>query len=197
MVSIKVTKVIAIVFYSASGVTRQLAEAIGTGVDAVAGARASLYPISGDDIEKGRFVNESLLQAIDEVDAVIFGSPTYMGGPAAQFKAFADASGNRWSRQRWAGKVAAGFTSGECPSGDQLASLQYFNLFASQHGMIWCGLDIATGYDPRGRNPLGAFLGLASQKEKKGLNTIYLETAQYLGARVAKLATQVSSQQAF
>jgi len=42
-----------------------------------------------------------------------FGSPTYMGGPAAQFKAFADATGDRWAARTWANKVA-GRSSRRC-----------------------------------------------------------------------------------
>ncbi|WP_439368617.1 hypothetical protein [Bradyrhizobium sp. DASA03120] len=49
----------------------------------------------------GRFQNESVLETIDRATAVAFGSPTYMGGPAAQFKAFADASSDRWSQHSW------------------------------------------------------------------------------------------------
>ncbi|XUJ34422.1 flavodoxin family protein [Bradyrhizobium japonicum] len=57
-----------------------------------------------------------------------------MGGPAAQFKAFADASSYRWSQQRWADKIAAGFTTGACAGGDQLHTLTYFTILAAQHG---------------------------------------------------------------
>src|SRR4029077_994413 len=33
---------------------------------------------------------------ITEADAIIFGTPTYMGGPSAQFKVFSDASSDVW-----------------------------------------------------------------------------------------------------
>ncbi|MFO6089736.1 flavodoxin family protein, partial [Pseudomonas aeruginosa] len=42
------------------------------------------------------------LEELDEVarlveaDAIVFGSPTYMGGPAWQFKKFADATSKLW-----------------------------------------------------------------------------------------------------
>ena len=47
---------IAVVYYSASGTTEQLAGAIAEGVSAVAGAEAVLMKISGKDIHEGRLV---------------------------------------------------------------------------------------------------------------------------------------------
>ena len=50
-----------------------------------------------------------------------------MGGPAAQFKAFADATGERWYRGAWRDKLAAGFTVSSGPSGDKLNTLNIFS----------------------------------------------------------------------
>ena len=159
---------------------------------AAAMADASLCQISGNDILSGRFQNERVLETIDRADAVAFGSPTYMGGPAAQFKAFADASSDRWSQQRWANKIAAGFTTGACAGGDQLQTLTYFTILAAQHGMLWCGLDIAGGSDPGSRNRLGSQLGLATHLIDNALPQSDLSTAEYLGQRLAQTANRVS-----
>nr|WP_247287425.1 MULTISPECIES: flavodoxin family protein [unclassified Bradyrhizobium] len=138
----------------------------------------------------GRFKNESLLETIDGASAVAFGSPTYMGGPAAQFKAFADASSDRWSKQAWANKIAAGFTTGACAGGDQLHTLSYFSILAAQHGMLWCGLDIPGGEDPSGRNRLGSQLGLATHLIDGSLPQSDLGTAEYLGQRLSRMASR-------
>jgi multimeric flavodoxin WrbA len=122
---------------------------------------------------------------VDAADAVAFGSPTYMGGPAAQFKAFADASSERWEGQRWADKVAAGFTVGACANGDQGFTLAYFSILAAQHGMLWCGLDIPGGLDKAGRNRLGAQVGLVALATEGEVDAADLATAQYLGRRLA------------
>jgi hypothetical protein len=103
-----------------------------------------------------------MLSLVDAADGIAFGTPTYMGGPSAQFKASADATSDRWSEQRWSNKVAAGFTTGSCANGDQGNTLTYFAVLAAQHGMVWCGLDIPGGCDPLGRNRLGSQLGLAT-----------------------------------
>jgi NAD(P)H dehydrogenase (quinone) len=99
-------KKISIVFFSGSGHTKLMAEAVHRGVSSVPGTEAELIQISGSDITEGRWKNESVLQKLGSSDALIFGTPTYMGGPAAQFKAFADATGMVWFQQGWRNKLA-------------------------------------------------------------------------------------------
>ncbi|WP_018151759.1 flavodoxin family protein [Leeia oryzae] len=179
---------IAIIFHSASGTTAQLARAITTGVMQVSGCEASIHEILGQDIVEGRFRNEALLAQLDKADALIFGAPTYMGGPSAQFKAFADATSERWETQQWRNKLAAGFTIGSNPNGDQGQTMQYFSILASQHGMLWVGLDIPGGYDQEGRNRLGLQSGMSAHTTQPLVAATDLETATYLGKRVAMLA---------
>lgn len=182
---------VSIVYFSETGTTHNLASAVLKGCRSDGDAFATLYRISGADIVEGRFRQRQCLELIDDSDAVIFGSPTYMGGPAAQFKAFADATSDRWDTQMWSGKVASGFTVGANANGDQLATLQYFSILASQHGMLWMGLDIPGGFDPQGRNPSGSQLGLACHCLTPEPGPANLSTAEYLGARVALMSSQL------
>ncbi|GAB3255929.1 flavodoxin family protein [Chitinimonas naiadis] len=177
-----------IVYHSGTGTTAQLAEAARQG--AVEIGTASVLCIDGADIVDGRFRREGLLAQLDEADAILFGSPTYMGGPSSQFKAFADATGERWSRQALAGKLAGGFTIGSTLNGDQLHTLSYFNILAAQHGMLWCSLAVAAGRDALGRNPLGTHLGVTAQSVEGRVADAYLETARYLGRRIARMASR-------
>ena len=183
---------IAIIYFSASGSPRSLAAAIEQGATTVENTTVETHQITGEEIVKGRFENENCLSSVDSADAVIFGSPTYMGGPAAQFKAFADASSERWDRRVWSGKLAAGFTIGAYPAGDQLATLSYFNILACQHGMLWLGVDIICHQDPRGRNPLGTDLGLTAVNTNGRPSDTDLATAQHLGSRVARYCKRLS-----
>jgi NAD(P)H dehydrogenase (quinone) len=183
---------LALIYYSGTGTTHQLATAIERGASASGLIEVVSHRILGSHIEQGRFRSDACLELVDSCEAVVFGSPTYMGGPAAQFKAFADASSDRWESQRWAGKVAAGFTTGSCPSGDQLATLQYFTLLAAQHGMVWTGLGIPGGYDKQGRNRSGSQLGISAQSEGQNLHESDMRTAEYLGRRVAELTVRLS-----
>lgn len=188
-------KSIVIPYFSGSGHTARMAQAVHDGAASVAGASVTLLPILGADISEGRFKNDALFEAIDAADAVIFGSPTYMGGPAAQFKAFADASGGHWYRQAWAGKVAGGFTVSGHLSGDKLNTLQYFQILAGQHGMIWVGIDLIGYGDPEGRNRLGSqsgAMGIAGQEPpEEAPNAADLATGRYLGERIAKVALKL------
>jgi len=182
---------VAIVFFSATGTTAALAEAIRSGASSL--SDVTTYRIDGRDIVDGRFCGERALELVDRADAVVFGSPTYMGGPAAQFKAFADASGERWSAGAWSNKVAAGFTTGACLNGDQSYTLTYFTVLAAQHGMIWCSLDIPGGYDELNRNRLGTQVGLATASYDGNLVKEDLLTAEHLGRRVALLAAKLAT----
>lgn len=177
---------ITIVFHTVTGHTAQTARAIGEGV-ADAGAEPVLLAIHGRDIVEGRYDNPAVLSAVDGASAVVFGAPTFMGGPSAQFKAFADASSDRWERQLWRNKLAAGFTTGTAPNGDQAGTLQYFVVLAAQHGMLWVSIDKPCGVDPGAPNTFGVQLGFAAAVGSAGVAQADLRTARYLGARVGQL----------
>ncbi|SHE63371.1 Multimeric flavodoxin WrbA [Microbulbifer donghaiensis] len=179
---------IGVVYYSATGTTATLAQAVAAGVRTIQGAAAVPLEIMGTDIEEGRYKNEQLLQQLDACNGIVFGSPTFMGSVAAPFKAFMDATSERYGTRAWAGKVAAGFTIGGSPSGDQLNTLQTLNVFACQHGMLWVGLDLPGGWDAHGRNRLGALSGLVAQQTEDGkVHHLDRLTAMYLGERVARI----------
>jgi NAD(P)H dehydrogenase (quinone) len=87
---------VAVVFHSATGTTRELSKSIVSGILSVPGVRAIEIEIVGSDILNGRYRNQQNLDALDKVDAIIFGSPTFMGNVSAEFKAFADATSDKW-----------------------------------------------------------------------------------------------------
>ena len=83
---------IAIAYHSGYGHTARQARAVAAGADGVAGARVDLHDVATLD--------DGLWAALAGADAIIFGSPTYMGGPSAVFQAFAEASSHRLGRSR-------------------------------------------------------------------------------------------------
>lgn len=184
---------VAVVYHSVTGTTAQLAEAALLGASGVEGVRAYPVRIEGRDIREGRYQNSAALEAMGEADALIFGSPTFMGCVSGQFKAFADATSDIWFQRRWRGKLAAGFTVGNNPSGDQLNTIQYLSILANQHGMLWVGIDLPGGFDPAGRNRMGAQSGLIAHAPDGELNPADTATASYLGARVASLALRLTT----
>jgi NAD(P)H dehydrogenase (quinone) len=75
-------------------------------------------------------------------DAVIFGSPTRFGSPAAPFRMFIDSLGGLWAQGKLADKVYAGFTSSQTAHGGQETTL--INLYVSL--MHFGGILVPPGY---------------------------------------------------
>jgi NAD(P)H dehydrogenase (quinone) len=142
---------IAIVYFSGTGHTHLMAEAIAVGARQVPDTNVELLRITGEQIVDGRWKN----------DAIIFGSPTYMGGIAAQLKSFIDNTVGAWANQQWKDKIAGGFTHSGSPSGDKQGTLLYLAINAAQHSMIWIGN--AEMLDPNGINRIGSYMGVMGQ----------------------------------
>jgi len=183
---------IIVLFHSGYGHTRKQAEAVLAGAGAAAGATASLIAIDAEG-----HITDADWAALAAADAIIFGAPTYMGGPSWQFKRFADASSKPWFGQAWKDKIAAGFTNSATMNGDKFSTIQYMITLAMQHSMVWVG----TGMMPSNskaatRNDLnyvGGFSGALAQSPSdsspdEGPLPGDLETARQFGLRVARYA---------
>jgi multimeric flavodoxin WrbA len=119
---------IAVVYHSGYGHTQRQAQAVAEG------AGATLIAIDADGN-----LPEGAWEQLAAADAIVFGSPTYMGGPSWQFKKFADASSKPWFSSAWKDKLFAGFTNSASTIGDKTATLNYFMTLAMQHGGLWVG----------------------------------------------------------
>ncbi len=132
---------------------------------------------------------------LDTADAIIFGTPTYMGTISAQLKTVFDASISRYLQEAWKDKIAAGFTVSAAPAGDKLNSLITMFVFAMQMGMIWVGLG-NNGMNGDGINRLGTDVGAVGQGGIPGQDfegppsDDDLRTGEYLGKRVAEKAAK-------
>lgn len=186
---------VAVVYHSGYGHTAVLADNIAKGVEAVAGASASLF--KAEDFPSADVGPWAELAA---ADAIIFGAPTYMGSASAGMKLFMDASSKVWAAQGWKNKIAAGFTNSASWSGDKLSTLSQLSIFAAQHGMIWTSTGMLPGYNtkngsPESINRLGSFLGLMAQSNAdEGPDAappaMDRKTAQLFGARVAEITAR-------
>ena len=103
-------KNLAVIYHSAHGNTARIAQLIAEGAATVAGVQVTL--LRAEDLTPAP---EQLLA----FDGFVFGSPTYLGGVSAPFKAFMDATGRLWKSHALKGKLAAGFTVSALPSGDK------------------------------------------------------------------------------
>jgi NAD(P)H dehydrogenase (quinone) len=139
---------IVVAWQSGYGHTKKVAEAVQAGAASVAGTEARMLDVAT--------IDEAGWQMLAEADAIVFGAPTYMGGPSAAFKAFADASVKVWFTQGWKDKLAGGFTCSLTMSGDKYATLMSILTLAMQHGMVW-NRDAALGAAraPRADEPAG------------------------------------------
>ncbi len=84
---------VAVVYYSSQGHTHALAEALADAARGVAGTTVVVHRLQDADIQNGRWKNDAAINEISAADAIVFGTPTYMGGYSAQMKAFIDACG--------------------------------------------------------------------------------------------------------
>ncbi|MGO8954624.1 MAG: flavodoxin family protein [Rhodomicrobium sp.] len=183
---------VAIVYHSGYGHTAVVAKHVAQGAQAVPGVEAALY-----NAEELSTPDRGPWDQLAAADAIVFGSPTYMGSASAPFKQFAEASSKVWFTLGWKDKIAAGFTNSGSWSGDKLNTLFQFAVLAAQHGMIWAGTAIMPGYNRKGSTPedinrIGSFLGLMTQSNiDEGPDTMPpsadRNTAELFGKRVAEV----------
>jgi NAD(P)H dehydrogenase (quinone) len=175
---------VAVVYHSGYGHTQRMAEAVALG------AAATLVPIDAEGN-----LPENGWETLAASDAIIMGSPTYMGSVSWQFKKFADASSKPWFSQQWKDKVFAGFTNSASMNGDKLSTLHYLFTLAMQHSGIWAGTGMPSNTKLAQRNDmnyLGSFCGAMAQSPSDSAPLEMLpgdlETAKVFGQRVAEIA---------
>jgi NAD(P)H dehydrogenase (quinone) len=186
-----------VVYHSTYGHTKIQAEAVHSGADSVEGVDAELMT-TAEAVGK--------LDELDNADAIIFGTATYMGNIAAEMKKFMEASVGKWFEAAWKDKIAGAFTNSSSFSGDKLNTLQGLVIFAMQHGMIWVGtgmfpsandmdaMNSVEGPGPEAHNRVGSFVGPMAASFQvdppaappKG----DIETAEAYGRRVAETTVQ-------
>jgi NAD(P)H dehydrogenase (quinone) len=176
-----------VVYHSGYGHTQRVAQAVAEG------ASAELIAIDAEGN-----VSEAGWASLNAADAIIFGTPTYMGGPSWQFKKFADATSKAWFTSAWKDKVFGGFTNSASFSGDKQVTLIYLQTLASQQGGIWVSL----GHMPSNTkaatrndiNNLGGSVGVLVQSPSDSgpaeMSQGDLDTAKFYGKRVADITAK-------
>lgn len=185
-------KKVAVVYHSGYGHTEVQAKHVLAGAKQVQGVSATLFKVEDVTVEP---------EKLNDYDAIVFGSPTYMGSVSAPFKAFMDASSKIWFEGKWRNKVAGGFTNSHSLSGDKLNTLIQMAVFAAQHGMIWVGQAEPNG-SPAGEpgkadavNRIGSMLGAMAQSENAAPDVTPpsgdLKTAELFGKRIAEITSRL------
>jgi NAD(P)H dehydrogenase (quinone) len=137
-----------VLYYSASGAVRTLAQSVARGVESVEGMRARVRtvpkvapviekPLPAVPAEGAPYVEA---RDLEECAALALGSPTRFGNMAAPLKYFLDGLGPQWVRGTLAGKPAAVFSSTSSMHGGQETTLLSMMLPLMHHGMVIVGI---------------------------------------------------------
>jgi len=124
-----------IVFYSRGGNTRKMAELVCEGARSVNGLEADLKAVS--EVKATDLVN---------YDAVVIGSPTYYGLPAAEVKRLLDDSVALHGQL--AGKVGGAFASSANIGGGNETTIMALLQALLIHGMVVPGVPTGDHYGP-------------------------------------------------
>jgi NAD(P)H dehydrogenase (quinone) len=179
---------VAVVFHSGYGHTQRMAQAVAEG------ANGELIAIDAEgNLPAGGW------DQLKAADAIIFGTPTYMGSVSWQFKKFADASSKPWYAQEWKDKVAAGFTNSAGMSGDKQGTLTTLFTLDMQNGMIWVSQGLMPANTKGAKrddvNYLVSYSGAIAQSPSDGgtgdMSPGDLATAKLFGKRVADIAARL------
>lgn len=152
-----------VIYFSVTGNTKTLADAVVNGVTSVAGTECILMPAA--DV-----TNQDWVAA----DAIIVGSPTYFGQMAAEVKHIIDATAEVYGSLE--GKVGAAFTTaGGAGCGHELTNMSIITALLVS-GMVVQGTTQGPHFGPFA-------VGKPTAKD--------LERAEALGVRVANLAMKL------
>jgi NAD(P)H dehydrogenase (quinone) len=165
---------ILVLYYSAGGAVRRMAELVAEGIERVPGAQARLRTVprvsTGIDAavspipENGPPFCEH--RDLEECAGLALGSPTRFGNMAAPLKHFLDGTGALWLGAALSGKPACVFTSTGSLHGGQETTLLSMMLPLLHHGMLIVGLPYSNAElnaTRTGGTPYGAshFAGIA------------------------------------
>lgn len=178
---------VAVVYHSGYGHTQRMAQSVAEG----AGAQLVAVDAEGNLPEGG-------WDTLAAADAIIMGSPTYMGTVSWQFKKFADASSKVWFTQGWKDKLAAGFTNSAGMNGDKFSTINYLFTLSMQHAMLWVSQGLMPSNTKAAKrddvNYLVSYAGAIAQSPSDAsaneMSAGDLETARIFGKRLADVAAK-------
>jgi len=183
--------IVSIVYHSGYGHTQAIAEAVAEGARSLAGTTVHLLSVAEADRH---------WDTLAGADAIVFGAPTYMGGPSAPMKEFIDKTSKVWFTQGWKDKLAAGFTVSGSWYGDKQRTIDAFYTVAMQQGMLWVSAGMMPSHNSSkppaegDLNRIGSYSGLMVQANidqgKEGIPPTDFATARAFGARIATAAAR-------
>ena len=194
---------ILVLYFSAHGSVRSMAQLVARGVNQVAGASARLRTVPPvaprTQVAEPPVPDEGApyveLADLEQCAGLALGSPTRFGNMAAPLKYFLDTTGALWAKGALAGKPAAVFTSTASLHGGQETTLTSMMLPLLHHGMLIAGLPYTlpeVGATASGGTPYGAS-HWAGPNDDKPLTDEERTLCIALGKRLAELALKLSA----
>ncbi len=194
---------ILVLYYSAHGSVRGMAQLIARGIHQVPGASARLRtvpPVAPRTQQTEPPVPEEgapyvELSDLEQCAGLALGSPTRFGNMAAPLKYFLDTTGALWAKGTLAGKPAAVFTSTASLHGGQETTLTSMMLPLLHHGMLITGLPYTlpeVTHTSSGGSPYGA-THWAGANDDKPLTDEERTLCIALGKRLAETAMKLTA----
>ena len=166
------TKIL-VCYFSNSGNTKKMAEALAKGVEGVEGAKAKLKSI--DQVTK---------KDLEATDGLAVGSPVYMGDVATQVRsAFIKWSGDYgiWDSRALQDKAGAVFATGAFPSNGK-----EFTMWSMAQSLAQFGVVLVTPYGSMGASA-------TTYKPDEGVDDVEAGIARDLGQRLAEIAGRLKN----
>ena len=194
---------ILVLYYSAGGSVREMAQLVARGIHQVAGASArvrTVPPVAPrTQVAEPPVPDEGApyveLADLEQCAGLVLGSPTRFGNMAAPLKYFLDTTGALWAKGTLVGKPAAVFTSTASLHGGQETTLTSMMLPLLHHGMLIVGLPYTlaeVNHTASGGTPYGAS-HWAGPDDDKPLTDDERALCIALGKRLAETATKLSA----
>ncbi|WP_222846764.1 NAD(P)H:quinone oxidoreductase [Chitinolyticbacter meiyuanensis] len=196
---------ILVLYYSTHGATRQLAQLIARGIEAVPGCSARLRTVPRVSTvceatestvpEAGAPYVE--LKDLAECAGVALGSPTRFGNMAASMKYFWDGTAGDWLKGTLSGKPACVFTSTASMHGGNESTLITMMLPLLHHGMLIVGTPFTESQltaTTSGGTPYGPS-HVAGPESKLPISEAEKQLAIAQGKRLAEVAQKLAAAQ--
>jgi NAD(P)H dehydrogenase (quinone) len=192
---------VAVIYYSQTGTTYQLARAIEKGARE-AGAETRLLKAietAPDEVidknegwkkqrDETSEIEEATNDDLEWADAIIFGTPTRYGLPSAQLKNFLDQTGGLWAKGALVNKIGSSFTSAATAHGGQEATILAINTAFYHWGMLIVSPGYADPIQFQMGNPYG--VSFTSNNAQLDPDETTLAAARFQGKRVAEVTEQ-------
>jgi NAD(P)H dehydrogenase (quinone) len=189
-----------VLYYSAQGSTANLAYAVASGVERVAGVEAKVRTVprvsaKNESVEPMDPIEGPPYVTLDELagcSGLALGSPTRFGNMATPLKYFLDQTSALWMSGALVNKPAGVFTSSSSLHGGQETTLLSMMIPLLHHGAYLVGIPFtqtALFSTQGGGTPYGASHVASDNKTELSLEET--QVAVELGQRIAQLAVQL------